>query len=103
MLTARNNDLKYKQIMPHSTEQKTTGSLPDLHQQAFFIKNRKRFQHDGGRAWILDGQLHEAVKNANYRIERGVPTSERLKNTGKDVIEKKAGVLISKTNSYRKL
>ncbi len=89
--------------MPDFTEQKKASSLPDLHQQAFLIKNRKRFQHDGGRAWILDGQLHEAVKNANYRIERGVPLSDRLKNTGKDVIEQKAGILIAKTNSYRKL
>ncbi len=89
--------------MPDSREQHTASTLPDLHLQAFFIKNRKRLQHDGGRAWILDGQLHEAVNDANYRIERGVPLSERLKNTGKDVIERRVGALIAKTNSHRKL
>jgi hypothetical protein len=43
--------------------------LPDLHQQAFMFKNTKRFQHDGGRAWIKDSQLHEARKNANGKLE----------------------------------
>lgn len=42
--------------------------LPDLHKQAFMFKNTKRFQHDGGRAWIKDSQLHEARKNANGRL-----------------------------------
>ncbi len=89
--------------MPDSMEKNTVNTLPDLHQQAFLIKNRKRFQHDGGRAWIRDGQLHDAVKNANYRIECVMPLTERLKNTGKDVIERRAGALIAKTNSHRKL
>ena len=43
--------------------------LPDLHKQAFMFKNTKRFQHDGGRAWIKDSQLHEARKDANGRLE----------------------------------
>lgn len=43
--------------------------LPDLHKQAFMFKNTKRFQHDGGRAWIKDSQLHEARKNANGRLQ----------------------------------
>jgi len=43
--------------------------LPDLHRQAFMFKNTKRFQHDGGRAWIKDSQLHEARKDANGRLE----------------------------------
>lgn len=42
--------------------------LPDLHKQAFMFKNTKRFQHDGGRAWIKDSQLHEARKDANGRL-----------------------------------
>jgi len=43
--------------------------LPDLHKQAFMFKNTKRFQHDGGRAWIKDSQLHEARKNSNGKLE----------------------------------
>lgn len=42
--------------------------LPDLHKQAFMFKNTKRFQHDGGRAWIKDSQLHEARKGANGKL-----------------------------------
>lgn len=42
--------------------------LPDLHKQAFMFKNTKRFQHDGGRAWIKDSQLHESRKGANGRL-----------------------------------
>ena len=42
--------------------------LPDLHKQTFMFKNTKRFQHDGGRAWIKDSQLHEARKNANGKL-----------------------------------
>jgi hypothetical protein len=89
--------------MKESADQATPAQLPDLHQQAFLIKNRKRLQHDGGRAWIKDGQLHEAVKGGNYRIERGLPLSERLKGTGRELLERRAGQLISRTNSYRKL
>lgn len=42
--------------------------LPDLHQQAKTTKNFKRLQHDGGRAWIKDSQLHDARKDANGKI-----------------------------------
>ncbi|GAA5520160.1 hypothetical protein LQ318_00445 [Aliifodinibius salicampi] len=42
--------------------------LPDLHEQAFMFKNTKRFQHDGGRAWVKDSQLHEAIKEKNGRL-----------------------------------
>lgn len=42
--------------------------LPDLHEQAFMFKNTKRFQHDGGRAWIKDSQLHDARKHANGKL-----------------------------------
>lgn len=42
--------------------------LPDLHKQAFMFKNTKRFQHDGGRAWIKDSQLHESRKDHNGRL-----------------------------------
>lgn len=43
--------------------------LPDLHKQAFTLKNRKRLQHDGGRAWVKDSQLHEARKDGNYHLD----------------------------------
>ncbi|MCW9705882.1 hypothetical protein [Fodinibius salsisoli] len=43
--------------------------LPDLHEQAFMFKNTKRFQHDGGRAWIKDSQLHEARKDGNGKLK----------------------------------
>lgn len=43
--------------------------LPDLHKQAFMFKNTKRFQHDGGRAWIKDSQLYEARKDGNGKLE----------------------------------
>lgn len=32
------------------------------------FKNTKRFQHDGGRAWVKDSQLHEAIKEKNGRL-----------------------------------
>lgn len=32
------------------------------------FKNTKRFQHDGGRAWIKDSQLHEARKDGNGKL-----------------------------------
>jgi len=47
---------------------KTT--LPTLHQQAMKYKNRRRLRYDGGRAWIKNGQLHEAVKDGSLRVER---------------------------------
>ncbi|MEX2601308.1 MAG: hypothetical protein WD355_06645 [Balneolaceae bacterium] len=43
--------------------------LPELHKQAFIYKNRKRLQHDGGRAWIKDSQLHDSRKGANGKLE----------------------------------
>lgn len=43
--------------------------LPDLHEQAFMFKNTKRFQHDGGRAWIKDSQLHEARQDGNGKLK----------------------------------
>lgn len=43
--------------------------LPDLHKQAFIFKNRKRLQHDGGRAWIKDSQLHESRRGVNGHLE----------------------------------
>lgn len=43
--------------------------LPDLHKKAFAFKNRKRLQHDGGRAWIRDSQLQEMRKGGNGRME----------------------------------
>ena len=43
--------------------------LPDLHKQAFMFKNTKRFQRDGGRAWIKDSQLYESRKDHNGRLK----------------------------------
>lgn len=43
--------------------------LPDLHRQAFTYKNKKKLQHDGGRAWIKDSQLFESRKDANGKLE----------------------------------
>ena len=43
--------------------------LPDLHEQALMFKNSKRLQHDGGRAWINDSQLHEARKDGNGKLK----------------------------------
>jgi hypothetical protein len=40
-----------------------------LHQQAKMFKNTRRHQHDGGRAWIKDGQLHDAIRNANPTLK----------------------------------
>jgi len=53
--------------------------LPELHRQAFKIKNSKKLQHDGGRAWIKDSQLHEARKGVNGRIM--TIKDKKLKNT----------------------
>lgn len=50
-------------------EEKSSKTLPDLHTQAFKLKNRKRLQRDGGRAWIKDSQLHEARKDGNLYLE----------------------------------
>lgn len=43
--------------------------LPDLHEQALMFKNTKRFQHDGGRAWIKDSQLYEAREGGNGKLK----------------------------------
>lgn len=56
--------------------------LPDLHKQAFMFKNTKRFQHDGGRAWIKDSQLHEARKDANGKLT--TVTDQKDKNVVED-------------------
>jgi len=40
----------------------------DLHKQGSVYKNSRRHQHDGGRAWIKDSQLHDAIKNANPKL-----------------------------------
>jgi hypothetical protein len=42
--------------------------MPPLHQNAVVVKNMRRHQHDGGRAWIKDGQLHDAIKGVNPEI-----------------------------------
>ena len=44
-------------------------TLPELQSQAFKYKNRKKLQHDGGRAWIKNPQTHEAIKGANQTLE----------------------------------
>ncbi len=58
--------------------------LPDLHKQAFRFKNFKKLQHDGGRAWIKDSQLHEARKDANGKLitEKVDQKAARLKEKG---------------------
>jgi hypothetical protein len=66
------------------------GKLPSLHEQAFKYKNTKRLQHDGGRAWIKDSQLHEARKDANGRFvtvpsKIKVPKKETLIKDNKDL------------------
>lgn len=40
----------------------------DLQQQGITYKNHRRHQHDGGRAWIKDGQLYDAIKDVNPRL-----------------------------------
>lgn len=39
--------------------------LPDIHRAALKYKNRYRLKHDGGRAWIKDSQLHDALHERN--------------------------------------
>lgn len=46
-----------------------SNELPDLHRQAFKYKNSKKFQHDGGRAWIKDSQLYDARKGVNGKLQ----------------------------------
>ncbi|MEX2640283.1 MAG: hypothetical protein WD266_06335 [Balneolales bacterium] len=71
--------------------------LPSLHEQAKMFKNRKRLQHDGGRAWIKDGQLHEAIRGTNYRLVTLKPSS--LENAGRQVLEKQAGLVAGDTDT----
>lgn len=61
--------------------------LPDLHKQAFMFKNTKRFQHDGGRAWIKDSQLHEARRDANGKL--------------RTIHSKKANEVVEKTEDHK--
>ena len=74
--------------------------LPDLHKQAKFFKNRKRLQHDGGRAWIKDSQLHEAIKGANYKLVTVQPSS--LKGTGSEVLQNQAGQVSGAADTGKK-
>lgn len=53
--------------------------LPNLHRQAFKYKNFKKFQHDGGRAWIKDSQLYDARKGANGKLQ--TKEDEKLKES----------------------
>lgn len=64
--------------------------LPDLHEQAFMFKNTKRFQHDGGRAWVKDSQLHEAIEERNGRLT----TIEEKKDKTKVGIDSQKKLLI---------
>jgi len=57
--------------------------LPDLHQQAFRYKNKKRLQHDGGRAWIKDSQLHSARKGGDLKFETS-KSQKKISNTSSD-------------------
>jgi len=56
-------------IFANKQKMMTMKKLPDLHKQAFKFKNRKKLQHDGGRAWIKDSQLFESRKGVNGRLE----------------------------------
>lgn len=60
--------------------------LPSLHEQAFKFKNTKRLQHDGGRAWIKDSQLHEARKDANGRFVT-VPDSIKVPHKSAQIMD----------------
>ncbi len=50
---------------------------PDLHQNAVNLKNRRRLRMDGGRAWIKNGQLHDAVNNGALAVERNPKTADK--------------------------
>lgn len=41
------------------------------------MKNQRRLKHDGGRAWIKDSQLHDAIPGRNAYITR--PEKEQPK------------------------
>lgn len=55
--------------------------LPDLHRQAFKYKNSKKLQHDGGRAWIKDSQLHEARSGVNGKLITNEDEKVKLKES----------------------
>ncbi len=63
--------------------------LPDLHRQALAFKNRKRLQRDGGRAWIMDSQLQEARKGANWRLETIRKNLDKIRAAGERSDESK--------------
>lgn len=77
--------------------------LPDLHRQAKVFKNRLRLKHDGGRAWIKDGQLQEARAGANYTLQTITSNINQLDDAGRKLIEKKAGELVDETDTGRKM
>lgn len=54
------------------------------------FKNTKRFQHDGGRAWVKDSQLHEAIKERNGRLT----TIEEKKDKTKVGVDSQKKLLI---------
>tara|TARA_R100000027_G_C2166948_1_gene69519 strand:+ start:58 stop:294 length:237 start_codon:yes stop_codon:yes gene_type:complete len=62
--------------------------LPSLHEQAFKYKNTKRLQHDGGRTWIKDSQLHEARKDANGRFVT-VPAQVKVPGMKTEILDNK--------------
>lgn len=51
-------------------------ALPDIHTIAFKYKNFRKLQHDGGRAWIKNPQLHQAIKGTYRIIEKAEPVSK---------------------------
>ena len=42
--------------------------LPNIHKNAFKYKNMRKLQHDGGRAWIKNPQIHGAIKGTETVI-----------------------------------
>ena len=50
----------------------------DIHEQAKQLKNRRRLKHDGGRAWIKDSQLHDAIPGRNTYLDRPDRTQAKL-------------------------
>lgn len=58
--------------------------LPDLHGNAKKIKNKKRLQHDGGRAWIKNPQLHDSIKGQSETFYSIKTDSENAKEESKE-------------------
>lgn len=52
-----------------ATDMEMKKALPDLHRQAFALKNHSNFRRDGGRAWIRDSQLYDARCGENRKLE----------------------------------